>query len=405
MTNFAYRAIPVSSAGAGAVIGTRSAADEASLRSDLRTQGLIAVEVRPVSLIDALRGAMGKERLRRSDSVWFFQTLRAMLSGKVPIETAISTMRDVAPGKRLVRATGDVREALRGGASLADAVAKCPGLAANQHLALLRSGHESGRLEHAVALIEQSLTLGEKTRRMLINRMIYPAMLLIAAVLAVWFLATFVIPKFAETLTALGGNIPWQTRITMTGSKYAAWLLPPLLIGVVAVWKLRGVIVTPALSRRLSALALRTPLVGTLVWHHQGALIADVVATMIEGGGDVLSGLERAGDVVSSPEIRERLDAARRGVREGTEIGEAFHAQGVLPPMMAAIVRVGMKSGDLVGSLRRASEAGVARTEAVSSRLLSLLEPGVIAFLAAAVGWVVYSLVSGMLAMNDAASL
>ena len=405
MTNFAYTAIPVSSTASGVVAGTREAIDERSLRSDLRTQGLIAVDVRPVSLIDAARGAFGRERLRRSDSVWFFQTLRAMLGGKVPIESAITTMREVAPNKRLIRAAGEVREALRGGAPLADAVAKCPGLASAQHLALLRSGHESGRLEHGVALIEQSLTLGDKARRMIVNRMIYPAMLLVAAVLAVWFLATFVIPKFAETLDALGGRIPWQTRVTMVGARYAAWAVPPVLMAGIVLWSARRAIVTPSMARRISGFALRTPLVGTLVWHHQATLITDVVATMIEGGGDVLSGLDRAGDVVSSPEIGDRLAAARRDVREGTEIGDAFHAHKVLPPMLAAIVRVGMKSGDLVGSLRRASEAGVQRTEAISSRLLSLLEPGVIAFLAAVVGWVVYSLVSGMLAMNDATSL
>lgn len=405
LTNFAYTAIPLASAGAGAISGTRAAADERALRTELRTQGLIAVDVRPVSLLDALRTALGRERLRRSDSVWFFQTLRAMLGGKVPIESAVSTMREVAPNRRLVQAAGDVREALRGGSSLADAVAQCPGLATPQHLALLKSGHDSGRLEHAVGLIEHSLTLGDKARRMIVNRMIYPAMLLVAAVLAVWFLATFVIPKFAETLDALGGKIPWQTRVTMIGARYAAWIVPPLLAVAAVAWSARRALLTPPLRQRLSSLALRTPLVGTLLWHHQAALITDVVATMLEGGGDVLAGMDRAADVVTSPVIVERLIAARRDVREGIEIGEAFHTHQVLPPMLAAIVRVGMKSGDLPGSLRRASEAGVQRSEAISSRLLSLLEPGVIAFLAAVVGWVVYSLVSGMLAMNDATSL
>jgi type II secretory pathway component PulF len=299
----------------------------------------------------------------------------------------------------------DVREALRGGSSLAEAVAKAPGLAAPRHLAVLRSGAESGRLDHAAALIDRSIGTSERLRRTITGRMIYPAMLLVAALGAVWFLATFVIPKFAETLTALGGEIPWQTQLTLSASRVGVWLLPPLIACAIAMIMLRGSWMTPALRRRIAEVALRTPVVGTLIWNGQAAMVTDVMATMLEGGSDVLSALDQARDVATSPVIAGRLVRARQDVREGADVGEALHNQQVLPPLVAAIVRAGTRGGDLVGSLRRASGVCADRQDALSSRLLTLLEPAVIALLAAVVGWVVYSLVTGMLAMNEAASL
>jgi len=404
MTTFSYTAIPIARAAARLVSGRREAPDERALRDDLRAQGLIAIDVRPVSPIDALRAALSSDRPRRSDSVWLFQTLRAMLSGKVPIESAITTMQELAPSPRLARVCADIRESLRGGATLADAIAKKPGLASPQHLALLRTGEQSGRLDHVVTLIDHSISSSEKTRRTLTSRLIYPLILLVAAILAVWFLATFVIPRFAGTLEALGGSIPTPTRITLVVAKAGVWVIPPLLVGAVAAWMFRAAILTPQIRRRIDELVLRLPVLGTLSWSRQAGVITDVIATMIEGGGDVLAAMDQAHEVVSSPVIAQRLAIARQAVREGADLGEALHDQGVLPPLLSAMVRAGSRSGDLAPALRRASDAAVQTQDVLSSRLMVLLEPAVILFLAATVGWVVYSLIVGMLAMNEAAA-
>jgi len=404
MTTFSYTAIPVARAAARLVSGRRAAPDERALRDDLRAQGLIAIDVRPVSPIDALRAALSSDRPRRSDSVWLFQTLRAMLSGKVPIESAITTMQELAPSARLARVCADIRESLRGGATLADAIARKPGLASAQHLALLRTGEQSGRLDHVVSLIDHSISTTEKTRRTLTSRLIYPLILLVAAILAVWFLATFVIPRFAGTLEALGGSIPTPTRITLLVAKAGVWVIPPLLVAAVAAWMFRAAILTPQIRRRIDEVVLRLPVLGTLSWSRQAGVITDVIATMIEGGGDVLAAMDQAHEVVSSPVIAQRLAAARQAVREGADLGEALHDQAVLPPLLSAMVRAGSRSGDLAPALRRASDAAVQTQDVLSSRLMVLLEPAVILFLAATVGWVVYSLIVGMLAMNEAAA-
>lgn len=405
MTQFSYTAVAIQSAGSGLIIGRAEAVDERALRDDLKQKGLIAVDVRPVRLMDALRASFNRERPRRSDTLWFFQTLRMLLAGSVPIESAMTTMHELAPNIRLKRIAADVRERLRGGAPLADAVAASPGLSSAQHTALLRAGHESGRLAHVVALIDSSLAMGERLRRTLTGRLIYPAILFLAAVGAVWFLATFVIPKFAATLESLGGELPLSTRLTLSGARFAVWAAPPLIAGVMIAYFMRASLLSAGAKARLSRWMLRAPVIGGLIWHSQAAVITDTLATMIEGGGDVLSGLGQAQDVVSSPAIAERLASARKKVREGIDLGQAFAQEKVLPPLVQAMLQVGIKGGDLVGGLRRCTQTCLERQEKSTERLLVLVEPAVILLMACAVGWVVYALVMGMLAMNDLGGL
>ncbi len=155
-------------------------------------------------------------------------------------------------------------------------------------------------------------------------------------------------------------------------------------------------------SRRL----LRLPVVGSLIWHHQSGLVCDVLASMVEGGGDVLEALDQSVDVARSREIRRRLERARSRVREGEDLAEALRGGegGGVPPMVGAVVGVGVRTGELAESLRRASARCVQRQERITQTLLTLMEPGIILLLSASVGWVVYSLVVGMLAMTDIAS-
>lgn len=405
MTRYAYKAIPTARRGAGMVSGRLEAADEGHLRDLLRDQGLVPVDVRPERITDALRSSLSRRRLSNGDAAWFFSTLRSLLESKIPLESAVATMEEMAPGRRLPRVCAAIRQSLRGGETLADAAGEHEGLLNPQRRALLETGLASGRLEHSIALIDRALQNRSRMVRTIVGRLVYPAILLVVAVGAVWFLATFVIPRFAETLESLGGELPLPTRITLEGGRVLAWLLPVLLAALAAVVALRERIVPARIRRRIAERALRTPVVGTLIWHHQAGMLTDIMATMIEGGADVLDALEQARDVVSSPVLADRLDATRRRVRDGADLGQALADEHVLPPMSTTIVKLGMRTGDLAGSLRRASEMCAEVQDRLTQRLLVFMEPAIVLFLAGTVGWVVYSLVTGMLAMNDLGSL
>ncbi|MEM8834388.1 MAG: type II secretion system F family protein [Planctomycetota bacterium] len=405
MTQFSFRAIPLERRTGDVIDGVREASDVDSLRSALREQGLVMLSARPLHVADAIRARLRRDRPRSSDGRWFFSTLRTMLASKVPIESALGTMSELAPGPRVRAVCDKVRGELRAGRSLPEAIASIERLAQPHHLAIIESGSAAGRLDHAIELVDAQLARSEALRKTLVARLTYPVILLIAAVGVVWFLATFVIPKFAETLSAMGGEMPGATALTLAAADHVVWIVPALFVVVLLLAGARDVLLGPAGKRRVSALVLKTPIVGDLVWHAQSAIVADIIATMIEGGGELLAGVDQAVGVVRSPVLAERLRAARDAVSAGADIGEAFSEQQVFPPMCAAVVRVGVKAGELGPALRRASLMAGERQEALTQRLLTFMQPAVVLLLAGVVLWVVYSLIIGMLAINDVGTL
>ncbi len=228
---------------------------------------------------------------------------------------------------------------------------------------------------------------------------------MLASVGAVWILTTFVIPKFAETLESSGAELPLPTKITLEASHWLVWIVPPVLIAGFLALVSRPLDRSPALRRQVDKLGLRLPVVEDMILLSQGAVIADTLATMLEGGGDLLSGLEQAHQAVTSPTIADRLASATRAVREGMDPGLALHEHKVLPAEADALVRIGSRSGDLVGALQQASEVCVEKQEITTDRLLTVMEPAIILMLATMVGWIVYSLIAGMLSINDLSAL
>jgi len=404
MTTFHYKAIPAG-AGGGVVAGAADASNEDSLRQRLRDQGLIVIELKSSGGSPALRWPMLRGGLKRKDTVWFFQTLRRLLSAQAPMEQAMSTMLELAPTPAAQTACHTTLESLRNGDSLADAVAKSPGLAKPQHIALLRVGHQSGQMAHCAELIERSITSSERLRRNVTGKLIYPAILVVASIGAVWILTTFVIPKFAESLQAAGAELPMPTKITLAASGWLMWALPPILVAAALAILSKPTQRWPSFGRKVDRLSLRLPVVRDMVKLSQGAVIADILATMLEGGGDLIAGLKQAHNAVTSPAIAHGLATATKAIREGAEPGLALHEQGVLPAEADALVHIGARSGDLVSALQQSSNLCVEKQEETAERLLTLMGPAIILVLASMVGWIVYSLIAGMLSINDISAL
>lgn len=407
MTQFAYTAVPVGE-GAGAsraVTGQADAPDRRALRDKLRADGLVLIEAKPLSMADAIRGALSRRGPRRADAAWFFSTLAQLLSGKVPIESAVSTMEDLAPDARTRAICADVRESLRAGSTFADAVANVPSLASGAHLALLRAGQSAGRLEHAVTLVDRSIESSSELRRSVAGKLTYPIVLLLASIVSLWVLSTYVIPKFAESLAQVGQGLPLSTRITLTAADWLVWAVPILVIALVAFFALKDQLLNERAKSKLDELALKLPILGELIRQRESAIACDLTATMLEGGGDLVTGLEESTGAVRNRVLRARLDRARAMVREGRDLGDSMEEAEALPPMILAVVRLGTKTGDLTGALKRGASMASSTAERSVQRLLLMMEPSVILFLGGTVGWVVYSLIAGMLAMNEAGSL
>ncbi len=406
MTEFSYRAAPAHAAAAAALRGRIDASDETAARRLLREQGLVPIEIRRVAAAERLKLGLGSSGVSSSDRLWFFRTLDRFLSRSAPLDEAVSAAASLARTPSLRSSSERVLERLRQGDSLADACAGVAGLVSPRHAALLRVGHASGRLPKAVSIVSGSLVSAAKLRKQIVGQLIYPAVVLTASVVCVWILAVVVVPRIAEQLSSLGTELPASTQYTLAGTRIFAWAGPVaalVLVGFVAAW--RRDVVAPAFKARVVRWSWRVPVWREYLWNALGGSAVETIATLLEGGGELLEGLDLARDASGDPVMAKRLAVARSRIREGADPGTALNDAGVLPPEPAAVLQIGSKSGDLGGGLQSAAQECAAQREVIAGRLTTLINPAVMLVMGTVVGWLFYSLLAGMLAMNDAGGL
>jgi type II secretory pathway component PulF len=392
---FAYQA--VDSAGRrtrGRLSGTTAAA----VSRELETRGLLALDLEEAREV----GARGLGLGRRRGVLEFTRAVGALLPAGMPLARALAA--GVAASPDSVRpALDSVRARVERGDDLASALSEHPGLFSPLYIGIVRAGERSGSLDAAFERLGQHLERDQELRSKLVSMSIYPVLLALVGVAAVAVLVLFVLPRFADLLTASGAALPATTAVMLNVATTAreSWrmlLLIPLALVIGVAW-LRT---TPSGRRAGASLLVALPVVGS--WRRQAlaAGFARMVGELLAGGAPVLAALADARDCTSDPVARAETERIRNRVREGSSLNAAIVERSLFPAMLTQLVALGEEAGRLAEFLLKSAELLERRTERAVERMVALAEPlmiltfgGLVAIVALALLQAIYGVNAG----------
>src|SRR5579883_1609434 len=202
---------------AGRVFSQVEAAQSISeVRQKLSDRGFYVYSVQPRGLLLGRSIGGSKQRvLRSADFLIFNQQFNTLIKAGLPILKALDLLAERAASPRLQPLLRQVRDRVREGASLSDALAQqgiFPKVYVTSVLAGEKSGNLSGVLDYYIAY--QKVATGVKKK--LIATLIYPAILITLATVIVTYLVTYVVPQFAKLYSDMNVQLPAVTRILLT---------------------------------------------------------------------------------------------------------------------------------------------------------------------------------------------
>src|SRR5690348_7480904 len=221
--------------------GLMEAPDRAAVVERLQRQGQIVLRADLAAgrggWADLLQIELGRSRgLDKTSLSEVTRELSIMLGAGQDLDRALRFVVENTRNARARGILGNVRDKVRGGSSLAAALAAEPRSFSRLYVGLIRAGEAGGSLpatlERLAGLLERERSLGAGLRA----AMVYPALLIVAAISSVLLLLWYVLPQFAPIFEQAGVRLPVSTRILMAlgagiGSA-APWLLLGGLIGV-----------------------------------------------------------------------------------------------------------------------------------------------------------------------------
>jgi general secretion pathway protein F len=401
MPSFAYTAL---TAGGELAHGLIDAADEAAAQAQLRRQGSIPVRTRPAS---ATRGllARGQGRLSRQEVSEVTRELSVMLAAGQDLDGALRFLVETAAHPRPRKLLAALRDQVRGGAAFAAALAAHPASFPRLYVGLVRAGEGGGDLATA---LDQLATLLERERALMAtvtSALIYPTMLLLAAVGSIALLLTTVLPQFVPLFAQNGAHLPAATQLLIdAGAAVSAFGLPALLLLAGLGFGLRLLLRRPAARLAWDRALLRLPLAGRLAQEVLAARFSRTLGTLLLNGVPLMAALGIVADAVGNTAAVAAVAAARASAGGGGGLSAALAADGVFPARMIHLLRLGEETAQLGQMALRAADIHEARARTGIQRLLALLTPSITIVMGGAIAFIVVSLLLAMLGLNDLAA-
>jgi len=345
----------------------------------------------------------GGRRVSRRDVLTFTHQLGTLVEAGLPLDRALVILEDLAPNPRLRAITTDLLTSIRGGSSLAEAMAKHqPRPFSRLAVNMVRAGEKGGVLEATLKRLAELLEETQEFKETLISALIYPLLLTLAGGAAVVFLLTFVIPRFVDIFHDLGQSLPLPTQILMTVSGAVQqywWFFGAVLLGLV----LAGRVALGSEAGRLhwDRLALRLPLLGEVVLKTETARFARILGTLLKSGVPVLTALGVVRELSGNQVLGRAIDRVADGVRRGAGIAGPLKESQAFPAMAVHIVRVGEETGRLEEMLLKLASDLESEVRRLVKRLMGLLEPTIILVMGLVVGFIVVALLMAIFSITE----
>lgn len=389
--------------------GTMEAPDQATVIDRLQRQGHVPMRAEPAEAgsrwTEIFTADLGRRRgLGRQDVTDVTRELATMLAAGQDLDRALRFIVETAPSKRVATVMDRVREKVRGGSALAAALAQEPQSFPKLHVGLVRAGEAGGALaetlDRLAGLLERERSLAATVQ----SALVYPALLLVAAIGSITVLIGYVLPQFVPLFAESGAELPTMTKMLIafgsTMQVAGPWLL--ILLAVLAL-ALRQALKNDGFRRPVDRFLLRVPVLGGLLRESLAARFTRTLGTLLKNGVPLIAALtivtETIGNLAAVAAIQTASDSAKGGAGLSKPLGEAR----IFPPRTIHLLRLGEETAQLSAMALKAAEIHEERTRIAVQRMVALLVPTITIAMGAAVAAIVGSLMMAMLGLNDLA--
>ncbi|MBN2308379.1 MAG: type II secretion system F family protein [Candidatus Hydrogenedentes bacterium] len=309
----------------------------------------------------------------------------------IPLIRTFDILAAQHKGGRLRQVILEMNDAIRGGATLEQAVRAQSRYLSPFFIALLASGEQGGRLDVMFRDLAEYFEDRMEMQRRIVRALIYPCIQLAAA----WFLGTFalrMLPKISE-LTSGRGSSPFD--LAGYFEEYAIFQAKAMAV-------FGGVFVACVILSRMGLFGWIRGLFTTHIWPLSGVTRKFALARffrsfslLLGSGMGIDHCIENAAAVTANPYIERDLLKAVPGVKNGQMLVEAFASSRYLTPTAREMILVGEQSGKLEDSLRKVSEYHL--DEATHAVRVATTALGVLIVLAVAllIGYIVITFYQG----------
>ena len=390
------------------VVGIIDADSNVAARQKLRASGKYPVEVKETTAKAKSESAAGFSlpslfnRITPDDIHALTRQLATLLNAGIPLVGALDALMEQTTSPPLKKIIAQIKESVNEGNSLTVSLTRHPKLFSNIYINMVRAGEASGSLD---VVLERLAEFGEHQQALkgrFQAALVYPIFMAIIGTGVLFFLLSFVVPNLTRIFTEMKQVLPLPTTILIWFSDFMRSYWWAILVVIVAsIIGIREFIKSPKGRHIWDTLKLHLPVIGQINRKIALSRFGRTLGSLLQSGVPLITSLQIVRNIVNNVLIGAVIDEAMEDIQAGKSLNLALSRSIWFPPVFRQMVSVGEQSGDLEGMLHKVADAYEREVETRITGMTALIEPIMILFMAAIVGFIVISILLPIFEMNQ----
>lgn len=322
-------------------------------------------------------------RPEASDLIFFARQIYTLVKAGVPLTRGLAGVAQSTRNPALKRAVLELIADIEAGRELGEAMARHPNVFSPMFVNMVRVGESSGSLEQAFLLMSGYLERDREIRARIKAALRYPAMVIVAMVIAVAILMIFVIPVFANFFARNDAALPLPTTIIIGVSNFTAdwWMVIGAAL-IAAIFGFRYWTRTERGRYRWDRMKFRFPGVGDILFRATMARFARSFSMTYRAGVPLIQGLTLVSRAVENEYVGQAIGDMRTGIERGESLLRTAEATGLFAPLVLQMIGVGEETGEVDAVLDETADYYEREVDYDIENLSAYIEPLLLLFMA-----------------------
>lgn len=339
------------------------------------------------------------------DSAQFFSGLARCLDRNIGITKGLALQTNRVKSPLFKGVIGDLITSIASGQKLSEAMAKHPTLFPDQVLSLIIAGEEAGQLGRVCRRIGQSSRKSSKIIKKLQNGLIYPAVVIVLAVIVVIVMSFTLVPSMAKLFESFKAPLPLGTKALIFLSDILIkqpYLAALPFIGLWFFFKNWGRINS---QKWVQDLALKIPKVGEIVRKSASAVSFRTLAMLVDANVRLSSALEITAKATWHYHYKTFFIKLGEHIALGRTMHEGFviegHWLGPDSRSICGLIELASETGTGTEMLNEIADDYEEELDGLAGQIDKLMEPLTIMFLGIVVGFLIYAIYGPIFSLGD----
>ena len=336
-----------------------------------------------------------KGRIKTKVLTQFTRQLATLVNAGLPLMRGIEVLKRQMKDPQMKEALDGISDNIAAGGTFSESLTAYPKIFDNLYINMVKAGEAGGVLEVVLGRLAEFAEKAEKIKNKVKGAMIYPCVVLVAAVGITWFLLVMVIPKFKQVFNDMlgGAALPAITEMVISASEFMqhnGLAIGAVVFAVIVLFKIVGK--TEKGAYLLDVLKLKMPVTGTLAQRSAVSKFTRTLGTLLSSGVPILQSLTITRDTTGNRVLTKAIQSVHDAVKEGESMTQPLSQCKVFPPMVVSMVEVGEETGALADMLTRIANTYDDEVDNAVAGMTAAIEPALIIVLAVVVGTIVIAM-------------